>query len=396
MEKKFILALFEHRVLGFVFHAYIVEIQEKQDYCILIERITNDDIRKRPNEFSEDQKKLVKTIEEYSDSELVRAFSKKRLTNQEFIAQLTQEMVANLIRPYIEKRIIRIIRIIQLVRQNKIEIYFKDSPKQLYNTDKIFLEDTPAEAVFNFIRTSEEFKYFLSVSHNQQEKKLTGKIGIILANNPCHLVLDNHLLIFNDIDGKKLHPFFRNEFISIPKTSEKEYLEKFVANTIKKFRVNCTGFSVIEKAPKPHVQLSLEADLFLHPILNLRFDYGNERIIFANQTVETTVVLENKDDNIVFYKISRDEITEKKAIDYLLEKGFENLNGSFYQLKGSDSDLPEDVLGDLVNFLNFNVQELNDKGYQLIQTFFDRQYYTQSISLKTNMEKKEEIGLMSI
>jgi hypothetical protein len=86
MEKKFILALAEHRVAGYVFLPYLAEIQVKSDYYTLVERITNDDVRKRPSEFTDEQKGLVKLIEEYSDSELVKAFSKKRLTNQEFIA----------------------------------------------------------------------------------------------------------------------------------------------------------------------------------------------------------------------------------------------------------------------------------------------------------------------
>ena len=134
MEKKFILALFEHRVVGYIFHAYIVEIQDKADYYVLVERITNDDIRKRPTEFTDEQKKLVKIIEEYNDTELVRAFSKKKLTNQEFITGLTPDMLTLQIRPYIERRIIKIV---DLLKSSNLETYFKDSPKQIYNSDLI-------------------------------------------------------------------------------------------------------------------------------------------------------------------------------------------------------------------------------------------------------------------
>ncbi len=77
MEKKFIIALSEHRVLGYIFHPYLVEIQPKCDFYTLVERITNDDIRKRSGEFTDEQKKVVKLIEEYNDTELVRCFEKK-------------------------------------------------------------------------------------------------------------------------------------------------------------------------------------------------------------------------------------------------------------------------------------------------------------------------------
>lgn len=142
MEKKFIIALSEHRVIGYVFLPYLVELQDKADYYTMVERITNDDIRKRSSEFSEDQKKVVKLIEEYSDTDLVRFFSKKRISNQEFFLGLTADKLNNQIRPYIERRLVRII---DLLNHSSIEVFFKDSPKQIYASDKVTLEKKPAE-----------------------------------------------------------------------------------------------------------------------------------------------------------------------------------------------------------------------------------------------------------
>ena len=387
MEKKFILALFEHRVVGYLFHAYIIEIQDKSDYYVLVERITNEDVRKRPSEFTDEQKKFVKIIEEYNDTELVRTFSKKKLTNQEFITGLTPELLTGQVRPYIERRIIKII---DLLKTNPVETYFKNSPKQIYKTDQLTIEPTPAEAVFNFIRTPSEFRYFLTVSHQKNEMKLTNKSGIILVNDPCHLVLDNRILTFNDIDGKKLSPFFKNEYVTVPKAREKDYLEKFVFNTIKKFRVKCSGFNIVEESPKPTIRLALEADLQYIPILNLSFDYGNGRVISAGRPVDVSVMLENKEDEFVFYKITRDIAQEENTINFLLNMGFENNGNSFFKRKCEPGDSNEDMLGNLINWLNTNQEKLKSEGFEIIQKFYQKQYFTQAIELQTAFKKKED------
>lgn len=387
MEKKFILALSEHRVVGYIFLAYIAELQPKSDYFILVERITTDDIRKRPAEFTDEQKKLVKLIEEYNDTELVRVFSKKRLTNQEFISGLTPDLLNNQIRPYIERRLIRII---EILKQTSIEAYFKDSPKQVYMSEKIVIESELAEAVFNFIRTPDEFKYFLSISHRQKEMKLTNKPGIILVNEPCHLILENHLLVFNDIDGKKLSPFFRNEFVNVPKAREKEYMEKFVSNAIKKFRVNCTGFTIKEEAPKLNRILALEGDLQYNPVLTLRFDYGNNRVFLAGQSAEISVTLSIEDDNYTFFKITRNIKQEQKTIDYLKSTGLVNDGSAFFRIIANAGEEQTEMLSDLVNWLNEHEEELKKAGFTITQDFYDKKYYTHKIDLQTSFDKKKD------
>ncbi|HEY4785131.1 MAG TPA: DEAD/DEAH box helicase [Bacteroidales bacterium] len=387
MEKKFILALSEHRVVGYIFLPYLAEFQQKSDYYTLVERITNDDIRKRPAEFTDEQKKLVKLIEEYNDTELVRVFSKKRITNQEFISGLTPELLNNQIRPYIERRLIKIL---EILKEAEIETYFKDSPKQVYCSEKIAIEHEQAEAVFNFIRTDTEFKYFLSISHHHREMKLTNKSGIVLVNEPCHLIIENRLLIFNDIDGKKLSPFFRNEFVNVPKAREKEYMEKFVANSIKKFRVNCTGFKIVNEAPKLNKLLALEGDLQYNPVLNLSFDYGNQRIFHAGQSAEVSVALSVENNEYTFYKITRDTGEEQKAIEHLKSLGLKHDNTAFFRIDFSAGDEIADMLGDLVNWLNQNEEILKQAGFTIVQSFYDKKFYTQKIDLQTSFSKKED------
>ncbi len=387
MEKKFILALYEHRVVGYMFHAYIAEIQGKVDFYTLIERITNDDVRKRPNEFTDDEKKVVKLIEECSDHEITRAFSKKKINNQEFISGLTTDIVKDHVRPYIEKRLLRIVNI---VRSTSIEVYFKDSPKQVYCSEIVSVEKDATEAIFNFILNDTEFKYFLSISHQNKEMKLTNRAGIILVNDPCHLIISNKLLIFNDIDGKKLSPFFRTEFVNVPKSSEKVYLEKFVLNAIKNFRVNCTGFQIISESPTPTIILYLEGDLQYNPVLNLKFDYGNGRVFRANEPFEVAVTLQNENGKYAFHKTSRDAENEKNAVNIMQSLGLLNDGSSFFWLERETDENLDNLIGNMVNWLNTNQHELKLRQITVIQAFYTKQFYLNSIDIKTSFLKKAD------
>jgi hypothetical protein len=80
----------------------------------------------------------------------------------------------------------------------------------------------PAQTVFNIIRHDEGTKYYLSIKHTEKRIHLNGKKHIVITNEPCSLVLENDLFLFNDIDAKKLLPFFDKSHIEIPKSAEKK------------------------------------------------------------------------------------------------------------------------------------------------------------------------------
>ncbi len=300
---------------------------------------------------------------------------------------LAPEKLNNQVRPYIERRLVSII---EILKNSSIEVFFKDSPKQIYSSDRIIVEKKPAEAIFNFIRTKDELKYYLSVIHNQVEMKLSQTAGVILVNDPCHIIINNHLLIFIDIDGKKLSPFFKNEYVNVPKAKEKEYLEKFVINVIKKFRVNCKGFSIIEKSAKPDVMLSLEADLSYNPVFNLSFDYGNNIIINACQAVEVSVTMQHENDQYSFYKSSRNLHAEQQAIKVLNSLGLKNNGNSLFSIDYQQGMTPVEMLGELVNWLNINEDSIQKEGFTIIQKFYNKKYFTKKIEIQTSYGKQED------
>jgi SNF2 family DNA or RNA helicase len=380
--KKFAVCLTRHRVFGQIFIPVVFRQFPDKEYFTIDERIHSSNLRKFEHELQKDELQLVNLIEEYADNQLIKIFSRKKTSLQNFLATLDEHLLRNQIRPYIEKRLLKCIEILQ---GSETRVYKKDKMSNVYESDRIELLEEPVETVFNFKRANEELCYFLSIRQDEQEIKLFGKKGIILVNEPCCLVLDNCMYTFEDIDGKKLLPFFNKEFIQVPRKTEKKFLEEFVRNVIKNYRVNTDGFKIVDKKVHPTAILSLETNLSGSPVFVLMFKYDEETIYYANKKSELKVVLKEEKGENIFYRLGRDHLFENNIIYQLLELGLKNTGNSCFQplkLKKKENIL---LHYELVNWLNFNAEELKEKGVEVIQQNKTTRFYLNRFELKTKV-----------
>ncbi len=380
--KKFAICLSRHRVLGQVFIPVIFRQVPGKAFYTIDERIHNSNLRKFESELQSDELQLVHLIEEYADNQLVKIFSQKKVNPQNFLADLDEGILNNQIRPYIENRLVKCIEILQ---GNEIPLYHKDLMNNVYESDRIMLVEETVESVFNFRRINGELCYFLSIRQDEHEIELFGKKGIILVNEPCYLVLDKHLYAFEDIDGKKLLPFFNKEFIRVPKKTEKKFLEGFVKNVIRNYRVNTDGFKIIDKKVHPAAILSLEPDTAGLPSYLLMFKYDEETTYYANRKSELKVMLKEENGENVFYRLARDYLFENNVIYQLLETGLKNTDGSYFQPLKLSTRNNLFLQCELVNWLNFHAEELKKMGVEVIQKNKTSLFYLDKFELKTKV-----------
>jgi hypothetical protein len=76
--------------------------------------------------------------------------------------------------------------------------------------------------------------------------------------------------------------FLDKEYISIPKQTEKKYLQTFVRSTIAKYQVRATGFTVRNENGQPLPVISLEKNMQGKLSLVLKFVYNKK--VFTMQT----------------------------------------------------------------------------------------------------------------
>ncbi|MBN1251871.1 MAG: DEAD/DEAH box helicase family protein [Bacteroidales bacterium] len=391
MSREFIVGLKEHRIFGWITSAYWIE-KKSKDFSTIVETINETSLNIKENHFSAEQKKLIEISSQFSESEISKLFSKKKITSRDFFNNLKDENILSQIREYIDRRLVKYFDIVQ---KSDIRLFYKSESKNIYNEDEIIITKNYAEAVFNFERTDENSKYFLTLSDGNSEINLTEKAGEIIINSPCVLLFDNNLYFFKSdaqgIDGKKLQPFFTKSFIEIPKSAEKKYFESFVLKSIENYKVNAKGFIINELNPKPKAILLLEKDWQNKLNIILKFEYNK---ILINKSNKKHVFVELIDkENYTFNKLFRNFIFENEKVEFLNKIGLENDAQFNFKLKSSKNDYEWKLL----HWLNTNSEIIINEGFEIRQSFYNKKYLTQNIKLDFNInENKDWFDLKAI
>jgi len=372
MNREFIIGLKEHRIFGWIARAYWVEKKNKEFFTV-IESISGNNLGGKIKEYSEIQQKLIKITDNYTDSEIAKLFSKKKLSTRDFITKFNDETLKVQIREYIEKRLAKLF---DVLKDSDTSLYFNTDSKNIYDEDKINIQQGFSETVFNFSKEKEVSKYFLTVNDGKTELSLYNKPGYIITNSPCCLLLENKLYFFKPepegIDGKKIRPFLIKEHIIIPKTAEKKYFETFVQKSIEKYKVNAIGFEIINRKIIPVAVLIVEKDWKNQFNMILKFDYDGNTISPHYQKNKFVKAIIN-DESYKYELIDRDFTFEKGKTDFLQSIGLLNTGENNFKLPKDDESSEND--SELIQWLNQFGSVLKENSFDIQQKFFNKKYF---------------------
>jgi len=381
--QKLIIALREHTKFGFIFSAFITE-QKNEHYISITQHFSFQDIEKKPHLINDDTKIILKTIESYSDKQVFRIFSNKHKNVNDFLKKVSKHDIEKRIRPFIEKRLVTII---EKLSETKIDLYLKkDKFTNLYVEDKIDIQINAAKTIFNIEREEAVTKYFLSIKHNEKSINLYHKSGIIISNEPCRLLLERNLYLFEDIDGKKLKPFFDKKSINVPKTAEKKWFEAFGIKAIKKYEVNPKGFSIIERAVECKPELILEKDWKNEYSFMLYFNYDKDKY---HSNKAPTINLEFDEANFEFFKFKRNKEVEVEIINKLQEIGLKLQPDNNFKIPTKTKN-PEKQRYETIKQLNKYIPKFKKINIDFKQGFFNKKYFTQKISTDIKFTKGKD------
>lgn len=378
----FILAIKEHTSFGFIITAHLAE-RKNEHFIEIIENIIFDDTIDRPDEFTEDQKSIIKTIDSYSDQNLTKIFSRKK-TIVDFLKSVSDDDINKRIRPFIETRMHSVL---ERLLQSDTKLYYKrDKFNTLHNEDIVKLYKNQANTIFNIERDVEATKYYLSIKQNDNKINLTGKHRIILTNEPCTLILENHLYRFKDIDGKKLIPFFDKTHINIPKSAEQKWFEAFAVKAIQKYEVNAKGFTIEEKVYEGKAKLTLEKDWKGEYAFVLYFRYGD---ITYNSNKKVEHRLEFDETNFNFVKSLRNEKWENQIINEIRAFGLDKQNDNNFKLTAEFEDI-EQQRHETISWLRENIHKIQNSDIDFIQDLHQKEYFTEKISLDIKTKEQKD------
>jgi len=395
---EFIIGITEHRVLGNVFSAYLIE-KEKVFYTVrkMVKKFDLDD---HECVFSEHETELVKLVESYSDEALQKRFARRGQTGN-FFQNLDPTLFRDHISPFIDKQIAKCVSILM---KGTIRVFLKQAKyANLYDEDEVQVNRTYTDCVFQFERLSEGTRYKLVMEQDNQRIDLFNKHVMIVAHEPCCMVFRNKLYAFEKLSAKKMTPFLEKEYIFIPRQLEAKYYKTFVQNAIRENKVLAKGFVIEEKETSRTVHLSLEPNLQYKPSFFVRFIQG-EKEYDPNVPSAVFVNMTEKDGNWSFTKIKRDTAWEKSIFDILKNLGLVEYRSTF-TLPVTEFLDDRDTLYELVNWLNRNRKTLEEHGFLLQQNKLDKVYSTDEqkleMEIKTDADwfdiyAKVKIGLFDI
>ncbi len=387
-KKELVIGIVDHPLLGLIMVPYIVVIKPNHGFYNIEAKISQLNINKYIDSFSDNEKQIIKWIDEYSDQNLHKIFSKKKgLTTVDFISKLKKEYADEYIRPYIEKRLVKCT---DLIQETNLNVYFKEKPKYINSDDKVEVKKAYAKAIFNIDKQENETKYYLSLRHDNIELSLLEKPYFILTEEPGRIIIDNKLYIFNDINSKKLIPFFQKDCIHIPKTSEQKWFETFALDSIKQYNIKPKGFEINTIISNKKAQLSFENDLQGNPALILSFIYNDQIKFLANKGSKSSVRFEIKNGEYIFHKINRDFDWEKKIIEYLLSIKLTIYQDSHFAPSAvQHTEKPENTF-EFIYWLSLNKEKFKSAEIELIQNHKEIQYSLFEPEIQSSIKEEND------
>jgi SNF2 family DNA or RNA helicase len=378
-EKKirlFALILTHHRLWGSILLPYIIKSETDRTYYKLAECLSPFPNIDTLGSLTAEERDAVKIINEYSDRNLFKLFSKDG-TVKEFLEKVSPEKLEKFIRPFIERRIYKCFTI---ARDENIPVYYqKTKAAALHSEDLLQMGGDNAEPVFRFTREEEQSSYNLSLETGGKLIDMRKNSIDILCASPCLIREDYRILFVSEVDGSKLKPFLSKEYILIPKKTELKYFSGFVLNAVNNYKVEGTGFEIIEFTPEKEAILELETGLKGKPVLILIYNYQGKKI-FANEDSSTFTIFEKEGDKFIYRKYKRDFDWEKECRNTLGELGFfseDDLN--FFPV--SHNSKLKNELNDLIEIVNRNYNDIIDSGF-VLTTRLDNNFNLKPVNIE--------------
>ncbi|MET3977944.1 superfamily II DNA or RNA helicase [Mucilaginibacter sp. UYP25] len=367
---QIIYAIARHDYLSYVIEPHIVQLNPNGEFSFTHQRLFSNTAEEFTHCIDDTDRKLIKILEDIEQGNVIKKYYKKPIRPFEFFAKIFTDQLFDTIRPKIEKKLVEALA---LLGSGNKQIYLMS--KEGYPAGrKVHIADEPASVLFHFRRSEEEIRYFPTIKYQGMRIEFMFKDAEVICNHPAWMLLDDTLYYFDkEIEGKKLQPFLNKRFISIPKSSEQSYFEKFVAPLIEKHNVYAEGFTINTE--------KYDATAFLKPIyveggasqLQLYFKYAGYIFPYGDgRTI--SVRMEKTGDDYLFHRIKRSVTWEKGKLSILEGMGLKTVSSLFQNLEVANHHDEGDRSFPVFEWLNQHHDELLEKGFEIEQPDGQKRY----------------------
>lgn len=385
--ETFIVVFTRKRNIGLTAIAYHAQF-EKDNPVNLIEHVTSEHINSSTSHYTDKEKEIVHILSAISEQRLLKRFSKSKSTTlKEFVDGLMKdERYKTIIYPYIKEILYKAI---QAMAGSLIPVYFKDDTfTNIYPSDQLFIWPAPAKPCFSFELKDGSLNYtFMIEQTREKDQKIelfspTNLELVFLSTDPASFKVENRLYYFEKLDHKKILPFSTKSSIVVPPHQVKEYMRGFVANILRHYDVNYSGFVINKIEKSPQIQLKISLDLKQIPALSLYFKY-DDSLFLADKGADVFVQLYEEESGFIFTKIERNYAEENKILEQLKKWGLIKIGDALFRPKeAAVMDDPAMIKSLIVQWLNNHSSELEKIDYSFKKGKEDKNLYIGSHSLQ--------------
>ncbi|MBX2984853.1 MAG: hypothetical protein KF882_02650 [Bacteroidia bacterium] len=349
---QIVFSLESHPQLGLIIQVQAVEQLASGEFSMNFSKV-----RIQNAEFygmSPDDISILKIIEEYEIEKLITLFykGKKRIKSQEFLEKYcTSELVTQTIRPYLEKKITKI-----LLKLQGRTIYYWGSGI-VNQWIPVLVNENQSEVVFCVDRTDNGMTYYAQVFDNKKKVKIQSAKNVVIVNTPAYILIENKIHHFSSkTDARKIATFFNKEQIVVPKASEELYLNKFIlplalTHTLKTKQIEVQTVEVSKQAKINFLTFNSNFNL------SLEFVYGD--LTYPMHVVDDgKASLEKGAKDWIIKVFKRDKEWENLMIKELANNKINHFQGALF-------NLPENL--SLETFISTTLPALQKKGFIINQ-----------------------------
>ncbi len=381
---KLVYSLAKHDYFGFLIEPHIVQLNTDGGFSLTHQRIFSHTYDEFSEVINATDIKLIKLCEEIEQDYVIKKLFKKNVRATEFFAKMWDDKSYDFVRPKIEKKLAEILK---LLHGKEIHVMSKEGwpvEKQVNFAEK------PSTVLFHFRRNEVETRYFPTIKYLDNRIDFMFKDAQVITNKPAYLLLEDTLYDFEqDLEGKKLQPFLNKRFISIPKSSEETYFEKFVSPLIEKYHVYAEGFIINTEKHEATPILKVVYVSNGTSEIQLFFKYGKYTFP-AGSDLAVTVRMEKDGDDYAFHRIKRSLIWEKKKLEELLSMGLSQPSGLFVHLEVANANEEADKSLSVFDFISEHHDILVEQGFEFEQDTSAKKYVIGNSKIDLEINEKND------
>ncbi len=368
-----VFSLNKHPNLGYVIELHAVQLMKNGKHSLLSQKLHSS--AADGFKVADEDLAILKILDETEPEVVMKKFfvSKKNIRPSDFFEKHYKEELHKKIRPYIEKRLLKVIEGL-----GKRKLYLtkdKNVVHQLVNIDS-----EKASILFHFRRNEEGTNYFATVKLNDKKINFSENGSELIIHEPAWLLTNNQLITFKkNTDGNKITPFLNKRFISIAPRNEELYFEKFVKNLVEQYDVYAEGFEIKTEQYRafPVLKLTAFGDQML--CASLYFTYGPYQFPYHSIKM-VSVSVEKKNNDFTFHRVRRSRQWEDIKKQILERIGLSIHEGSLFISKEGPLKLL-DIIGN-------NQELLKEQGFVVDQSLIKQTYFIGKSSVTFDVKKQ--------